>query len=112
VLSDAPANARGEGRDSARSDGLRVTVDRTPPGIELDADSGLVRVVDELSALRHVKLVRDGVPLFALRPEDGLCDSPNETFRLRWDGPAAAVVLRADDVEGNSSERALSGAAE
>jgi len=111
-VSDRPANAEGEGFVSVAHPVLRVTVDRSPPEIEFlpGAEGGArrVRVADALSDIRSLQLLHRGRPQFALRSEDGVCDSPQETFRVEVsDEEVAGWSLRGMDAAGNAVERPL-----
>jgi hypothetical protein len=111
VVSDASANPAGEGFESESRPVLRLVVDRTPPEIEIlggSAGATRVRVEDELSDIRGLELMEDGRVLFTARPEDGVCDSRRETFRIELPSAgSSARSIRGIDAAGNVVERSL-----
>jgi hypothetical protein len=111
VASDQPANAPGEGLEAVAPPVLRIVVDRTAPEIEIVLlGDGAVRVhlADALSDIRALELLEDSRARFTARPEDGICDSRRESFRVELpDGGAAGLSVRGIDAAGNVVERAL-----
>lgn len=111
VASDQPANPPGEGFESSEKPRLAVTVDRTPPELRVRRDGDVleVRLVDAHSEIRRLELLREGRVRFTVRPQDGLCDSREEIFRV--ERPEAdergAWMLRGVDAAENAAERPL-----
>jgi len=106
---DRPANPPGEGRTAPEQPTLRLTVDRTPPRVELrEAADGSIEVLleDRLSRLRPLELLREGRVRFTARPADGVCDSRTEAFRVDLPpGSGGGWSVRGIDAAGNSVER-------
>ncbi len=112
VASDQPANAPGEGLEATAEPVLRVVVDRTPPEIEVYRLAGGatgVRLADDLSDIDRLELLLDGRTRFTARADDGVCDSPSETFRLALPEPTGSGpwTLRGTDAAGNAVVRSL-----
>jgi hypothetical protein len=110
VVTDQAVNALGEGHEIAVEPALLLTVDRTPPEIEIRFSSGgqvEVILTDSLSEIRRLELRREGRTLFAVRPSDGMCDSRVERFRLERPGEESGWSLRGVDAAGNAAERPL-----
>ena len=66
-----------------------------------------VSVVDALSAVARLEILENDRVRFSARPVDGICDSPQETFRFTLpetgdDGDRSGWSLRAVDAAGNS----------
>jgi len=111
VATDRAANAYGEGFDQEADAVVRVVVDRTPPEIEILPPEGKavrIRVADVHSDLRALELVREGRVQFTVRAEDGVCDSPRESFRFEPPDGAEGWAVRGADAAGNTAERPLS----
>ena len=110
LLSDQGANHPGEGLESGDGTILHLIVDREPPTLELeDAAAGkvVVRARDAHSSIRRLEYRVDGRTRFSLRPRDGVCDSPTETFDFPAGERSAGGVLRLIDLAGNFSEQSL-----
>lgn len=111
VISDQPANPPGQGLEATLAPVLRVVVDRSPPEIEfVRLGDGVIQVLlaDALSDVSGLALVEDGRTRSTPRPEDGVCDSRRESFRLGLDEEALeGLTLRGTDAAGNVVERAL-----
>lgn len=119
VASDEPDNPRREHAESTRTLGPLV-VDNTPPRVDVletaTRDGGAIIVVklraaDATSSLAAARLVFADGDTERLDPQDGVCDSGEETFvaaveRRRAAGrdPAAPVRLRVEvrDIAGNT----------
>src|SRR5437588_6070201 len=114
VASDAPENSLGQALTGERVSET-VDVDSTPPVVRVAGEpqtsaDGRVRVrftVDDTSGtIRRADVSVDGGDWRAVFPEDGIADSPHETYAL--DLPLAAagehtISLRAVDGSGNVS---------
>jgi hypothetical protein len=96
---------------------LTVTVDRTPPTIDvanLSATEFDTRVSDSHSTVERLELIRNGRTRYSLHPVDGLCDSAQERFRfelaeiLSEDGWS----IRGTDSAGNTTDLPLGQLAE
>jgi sugar lactone lactonase YvrE len=111
VASDGPGNPPGEGLEAEARPADPVVVDRTAPRVEIEraADGALrVRVEDRLSEIRAVELVAGGRTRHTLRPDDGVCDSRRETYRVEAEGwSGTGWVLRGSDTAGNVVELPL-----
>jgi len=110
VASDQPGNAEGEGKQHRVEPAVRVVVDRTPPRVALGAVEGSARevVVEDLhSDILRLELIREGRVRFTARPEDGICDSNREVFRVELPAGEQGWVARGVDAAGNSGEQAL-----
>jgi len=107
-VSDQPANPEGGGKE-AFSEPLALEVDRTPPQVSVDREadgSWRVRVVDGPPGGLRVEVVDGGVVRAAATPEDGVADSPQETYRVPA-GAGSARVVKVTDAAGNAVERPL-----
>lgn len=85
IASDQSANGPGEGAEVAVERTLALTIDRTPPAIELRRfpdGSVAVTALDAATAVRRLEIVEGDRVLYTPRPEDGVCDAPRETFRI------------------------------
>jgi len=109
VINDHSANHPGRGARVLHQRGLTVTVDRTPPELTMVVSEGTldVSVVDALSAVKRLEILENERVRFSARPVDGICDSPQETFRFTLpetgdDGDRTGWSLRAVDAAGNS----------
>ncbi len=108
TVTDQAANDPAEG---LRASGplRRVTVDRTPPSIEVRSlQGGRVEVVvsDEASRVGRLTLLQGDRPAARVRSVDGVCDSRRERFEFeRPQGTAWRV--RGEDLAGNSVEAEL-----
>jgi hypothetical protein len=112
VASDAPDNAVGAALTGERTS-EPVDVDNTPPTVRAAGDPkvtaggvSVVFVVEDAAGgtVRRADVSVDGGPWRAVFPDDGIADSPRETFTL--DLPVAAagehtVALRGFDASGN-----------
>ncbi len=115
VASDRSVNHAGEGLEGSGDLDLPVTVDRTPPEMEVVRGAGgaiEIRVVDALSPVNRLEILRQGKPAFLAPPADGVSDSLEESFRIAPDDLASAetsdaATLRALDDAGNFAERPL-----
>lgn len=115
VASDRAVNPAGEGLEGTCDLAFRVTVDRSPPILEAarGADDAIeILVRDTLSPVSRVEVLRNGRPAFLARPTDGVCDSPEESFRiapgdLEAAGALESATLRALDDAGNVAERPI-----
>lgn len=113
VASDEPSN----GTARARTDGLvsdPFVVDRQRPSIGKPSVSGnriRATAVDAGGDIHDVTWSLDGGPWRAASAEDGLFDSPNETFELVLPADLGKgshrVVLRARDAFGNAAQIAV-----
>jgi hypothetical protein len=108
---DQPGNPRGEGRRAGRGEELLLVIDRSPPQMRLRRAGGRVlelAVEDDHSPLARLEIVRDGAVRFTLRPEDGVCDSRREIFRVELPAEdAAGWIARGTDAAGNLEELPL-----
>jgi len=112
VASDAPENSLGQALTGERVS-EPVEVDSTPPVIRAAGDpqvtpDGRVRVrfnVDDANGMiRRADVSVDGGDWHVVFPEDGIADSPHETYALDLPVPAAGehtISLRAVDGSGN-----------
>jgi hypothetical protein len=95
IASDADANP--DDPKTASRDSSPVRVDNTPPVIRrLPASSGQIRfeAVDEASPLLEAEYSIDAKEWIRVEPEDGLSDSPSESYTVRLtDAPKGAYVL-------------------
>jgi sugar lactone lactonase YvrE len=112
TASDHGANAPGEGARAAIEPTISVTIDRTPPAIEIESlPGGDVRVValDATSALRRLEVLEGDQSAFSARAEDGVCDSRREAFRIsaRTASERPSRKVRAVDAAGNAATREL-----
>ena len=110
TASDRTVNADDPRSDSAVSD--PVLIDNTPPAISLsssgsDKRGGVlqVRVADALSPIAAVGWSVDAGPWTRATPDDGMTDSPGEsyTISLQRENRGAYVLIRAVDTAGNTS---------
>ena len=108
VATDQPSNPSGEGLEADTEIPLPVSVDRTPPSIEVKRSGATVEVVveDALSMVARLEVVANGRVLFSPRCEDGVCDNRKESFRFAAprSGSDEAWTLRATDQAGNVVE--------
>src|SRR5437764_659243 len=114
VASDAPENSLGKALTGARVSET-VDVDSTPPVVRVAGEpqtsaDGRVRVrftVDDTSGtIRRADVSVDGGDWRAVFPEDGIADSPHETYALELLLASAGehtISLRAVDGSGNVS---------
>ena len=114
VASDQPANAPGEGLEAVVGPLLNVVVDRTPPAIMIEhlADRGVrVLLSDALSDIERLELLKDGRTRFTARADDGVCDSPRETFRLELPETDDGLpwTFRGMDAAGNAVYQSVGG---
>ncbi|HVF48822.1 MAG TPA: hypothetical protein VNA19_01970 [Pyrinomonadaceae bacterium] len=113
VVSDAPDNAIEQALTGERTS-EPVDVDNTPPSVRVAGEAqvagGRVRarfgVEDASGRIRRADVSLDGAEWQAVFPEDGIADSPRETYTL--DLPLAGagehtLTLRAFDANGNVS---------
>jgi hypothetical protein len=110
VASDQPANHPGEGH-RVRLEPLNLVVDRTAPEMEIrSTGGGVVDVVlsDAHSEIRLLQVMeKTGRALAAIRPDDGVCDSRRETFRIERPAEEADWILVGVDAAGNTVEQPL-----
>jgi hypothetical protein len=108
VASDQPSNPAGEGLEADTALSSQVCVDRTPPTIDATRKGDVVdvRVKDALSFVAGLEVVAGGRVVFAPRCGDGVCDNPQESFRVVIPKPAPTEIwtLRATDGAGNTTE--------
>jgi len=112
VASDRTANALGEGKVVMSEPALLLTIDRTPPQIEIRSSGEApleVRLADNHSEIRRLELLRGGRILHTIRAADGMCDSRTESFSVELPGDRIGLSLRGVDAAGNSVERTLEG---
>lgn len=114
TASDQPSNGPGEGRVASAELPTLLVVDRTPPTLEAKrtAGGGLeITARDALSSVARLEVLAEGKILFLARPDDRVCDSKRETFRLTADeaGPSGARMLRVVDASGNASDSPVPG---
>src|SRR2546423_746634 len=114
VASDAPENSLGQALTGERVSET-VDVDSTPPVVRVAGEpqtsaDGRVRVrftVDDTSGtIRRADVSVDGGDWRAVFPEDGIADSPHETYALELPLASAGehtISLRAVDGSGNVS---------
>ena len=105
-LSNTPSAAR-----EAELVSPPVVIDQTPPVVTIatpakEADAVVVRVTaaDAASPIRRAEYSLNAAPWRLLEADDGITDSPRETFTLRLPGLAAGehtLVIRALDAAGN-----------
>ena len=103
VASDADANP--EEPKVAERDSSPVRVDNTPPGIRR-LGSGLplrFEAADAASPIQEAEYSVDAKEWVHLEPEDGLSDSPTETYSVKLEGPprGAYVLVRVTDASRN-----------
>ena len=70
-----------------------------------------VTVTDTLTSVARLEVVADGKAIFLARPDDGVCDSLRETFKLSASdaGTAGSRIVRAIDAAGNVAESPVPG---
>jgi len=111
VASDRSANPAGEGFEAVARPASRLVVDRSPPDlsiVEFRSDVARVRLEDAFSDIRALELLQDGRRRSTVRSDDGVCDSPRETFRVELPaGGTGGWSLRGIDAAGNSVGRPL-----
>jgi hypothetical protein len=103
--SDAPSNSADRALTGDRESDL-VAVDNTPPSLsaELSRQGAnarlLVHVHDAISPILKVEYSVGGGPWQLLYPNDGLADSPDETYTIALanDADVNRIVIRATDV--------------
>jgi len=112
TLDDQAGNPPGEAeRIVARRD-VRLIVDRTPPEIRVfPADGGGFELIltDAHSDIQRLELVLGDRVRYSIRPVDGLCDSPSESFRFELPSIANGQPwsARGIDTAGNRVEAPL-----
>ena len=109
VASDAIDNPELPMTDS--KEGIEFQVDNSAPSISAKngGDDVVITVSDSLSAVGKVEYSADAQKWIRLTPEDGIADSPNETYRVKAnvvDGKF--VVIRATDAFYNVSTSSVS----
>jgi len=108
VASDQPSNPESAGLQAESTLPLPVCVDRTAPVIaaKRKGDSFEIVVRDALSTVSRLEVVAAGRVLFSPRCGDGVCDSTQESFRIRAPvtAPSDAWTLKAVDLAGNAAE--------
>lgn len=110
VASDHPVNTPGEARE-AELVSPPVLIDQTPPVVragraERQGQAVVVRVEaeDGASPLRRAEYSLNGAPWRLVQADDGITDSPKETFTVRvGEVPAGeqSLVVRVVDAAGN-----------
>ena len=108
VATDQPSNPEGSGLEADATLVTPVRVDRTPPTIDAKRRRDAVEIVvtDSGSSVSRLDVVANGRVLFSPGCVDGVCDAPEETFRIVVPHPAPLDVwtLRATDLAGNIAE--------
>lgn len=113
ILSDRASNPPGEGFELPHDRTLELTVDRTPPEIELErsASGWTATVTDGGSDLREVHVLADDELVHSLRAVDGVTDTRRERYVFALDRAlrpgAERWTLRAVDAAGNRVDVAL-----
>jgi hypothetical protein len=106
IASDADSNA--DDPKTASRDSSPVRIDNTPPAIRLlSAASGKLRfeAADHSSPILEAEYSVDAREWMPVEPEDGLSDSPTETYLVRLEGAprGAYVLVRVTDAARNVS---------
>jgi hypothetical protein len=104
IASDADANP--DDPKNATRDSSPVRIDNTPPVIRRLAASGAAlrfEAADAASPILEAEYSVDAKEWVRVEPEDGLSDSPTETYSLRLEGKprGAYVLVRVTDVARN-----------
>ncbi|MBV9211749.1 MAG: hypothetical protein JOZ52_14005, partial [Acidobacteria bacterium] len=118
VASDAPDNAGGQALTGERVS-EPVDVDNTPPVARTVAPvlsangrfQATVEFTDATGIIKHADISIDGGEWRSIFPDDGIADSPSETFRINEAIEGAGehtVSLRAFDSNGNIGSIRLS----
>jgi sugar lactone lactonase YvrE len=111
VVSDAPDNPGGQALSGERTS-EPVEIDNTPPTVralgEARVTGDLVRVAFEITdatgTIKRAEVSVDGAPWVNSFPDDGIADSPRETYSLELPISGAGehtISLRAFDISGN-----------
>ncbi len=104
VASDAEANP--DDPKTATRDSSPVRIDNSPPAIRLlSAAGGKLRfeAADQASPILEAEYSVDAKEWLRVEPEDGLSDSPTETYTVRLEGAprGAYVLIRVTDAARN-----------
>jgi sugar lactone lactonase YvrE len=111
VATDAPDNAAGQALTGERVS-EPVDIDNTPPVVRLEGEAkfvgdrahAVVEVTDATGMVKHADLSVDGGEWRTIFPDDGIADSPRESFTLDQQLEGAGehtISLRAFDSNGN-----------
>jgi len=105
VATDRSANPATEAREGELVS-APVRIDNTPPLVTMarEGDEIVVRATDAASGLRRCEYSIDAGPWMVAEAEDGVTDSPSETFRLRLSGFKTGerlLTVRVTDAGGN-----------
>jgi hypothetical protein len=111
VATDAPSNAAGQALTGERVS-EPVDIDNTPPVVRLEGEAKMINdrahavvvVTDVTGRVKHADLSIDGGEWRSIFPDDGIADSPRETFTLDQQLEGAGehtISLRAFDSNGN-----------
>jgi hypothetical protein len=106
--SDATDNPDNPLTDS--KEGVEFQVDNTAPAIAFttQGDDVIIRVTDKMSPVGKVEYSADAQKWVRITPEDGIADSPNETFRIKRNAAAGKfVIVRATDAYYNVATESI-----
>jgi hypothetical protein len=108
VASDITDNA--DDPMTTAKEGITFQVDNTPPAITytVEGDDVVIRVNDRLSPVGKVEYSADAQKWLRLTANDGISDSPEETFRLkRSTVQGKFVIVRATDAFYNVATQSI-----
>ena len=91
-------------------EGVTFQVDNTPPSITFttQGDEVVVHVSDKLSPIGKVEYSADAQKWIRLMPDDGISDSPDETYRIKRSAVQGKfVIVRAVDAFYNVATQSL-----